>query len=232
MPVKIKRAKKGKQAKGKRIASAPTRDVIINISTSRPRARGIVAKPIPKRSEDLTGRLKDFEISQQLFKQTKMMKETADKLGIFDKRLSVLAGMINGDKPPPLFFTPPTQAEQQAQERNKELARAKKKQDDLMAEAGDSLEEQERKKRMNEEFKKGEKGQREDERQREDEGEAPPPPTQDKDKKKRGRKPLTAEEKRQRELKKIEDRLLTTALNTGARQEAKREAQEPMREDE
>ena len=217
MPVKIKQAKKGKQAKGRRVASAPTRDVIINISTSRPRAKGIVAKPIPKRSEDLTGRLKDFEISQQLFKQTKMMKETADKLGIFDKRLSVLAGMINGDKPPPLFYTPPTQAEQQA---HKELlARAKKKQDDLMAEAGDSLEEEERKKRMSEEFI----------RQREDEDEAP---TQVKDKKKRGRKPLSAEEKRQREVKKAEDRLLTTALNKGAREEAKREAQEPMREDE
>lgn len=220
MPVKVKRTKKGKQAKGKRVATAPTRDVIINITTARPRARGIVAKTIPKRNEDLTGRLKDFEISQQLFKQTRLIKETAERLGIFDKRLSVLSSVINGDKTPPLILTPPTEEEKSAFAKQKETALAKT--EEIFKQGQENLKEIELKKRMSEQFKKEqeeEKGAEERAEEREDEDRPFTPP-----KRGRGRKPLTAEEKRQREEQRQADKFLTSALKKAQKDDEKREA--------
>ena len=104
MPV-IKKPKKGKKVrrpKGNRVATAPTRDVIINISTAKPRASKTLKPAMTKRSEDLSGRIKDFEISQSQFRQTQLIKEQASKMGLIDKRLSVLTDIIDNERTIPL----------------------------------------------------------------------------------------------------------------------------------
>ena len=104
MPV-VKKSKKGKKIrrpKGNRVASAPTRDVIINISTAKPRASKTLKPAVPKRSEDLGGRIKDFEVSQSQFRQTQMIKEQAVKMGLIDKRLSVLTDVVDNERTNPL----------------------------------------------------------------------------------------------------------------------------------
>ena len=104
MPV-VKKPKKGKKVrrpKGNRVATAPTRDVIINISTTKPRASKTLKPAVPKRSEDLSGRIKDFEVSQAQFRQTQMIKEQASKMGLIDKRLSVLTDIIDNERTIPL----------------------------------------------------------------------------------------------------------------------------------
>ena len=104
MPV-VKKPKKGKkvrQPKKNRVATAPTRDVIINISTARPRASKTLKPAVPKRSEDLGGRIKDFEVSQAQFRQTQMIKEQAIKMGLIDKRLSVLTDVVDNERTKPL----------------------------------------------------------------------------------------------------------------------------------
>lgn len=109
MPV-VKKSKKGKKIrrpKGNRVATAPTRDVIINISTARPRASKTLKPAVPKRSEDLGGRIKDFEVSQSQFRQTQMIKEQAIKMGLIDKRLSVLTDVVDNERKEPLFQKPP-----------------------------------------------------------------------------------------------------------------------------
>jgi len=105
MPV-VKKPKKGKkvrQPKKNRVATAPTRDVIINISTARPRASKTLKPAVPKRSEDLGGRIKDFEVSQAQFRQTQMIKEQAIKMGLIDKRLSVLTDVVDNERTKPLI---------------------------------------------------------------------------------------------------------------------------------
>lgn len=109
MPV-VKKPKKGKkvrQPKKNRVATAPTRDVIINISTARPRASKTLKPAVPKRSEDLGGRIKDFEVSQAQFRQTQMIKEQAIKMGLIDKRLSVLTDVVDNERTTPLVQKPP-----------------------------------------------------------------------------------------------------------------------------
>ena len=111
MPV-VKKPKKGKKVrrpKGNRVASAPTRDVIINISTGKPRASKTLKPAVPKRSEDLGGRIKDFEVSQSQFRQTQMIKEQAVKMGLLDKRLSVLTSVVDNEQTKPLVQKPPKQ---------------------------------------------------------------------------------------------------------------------------
>jgi len=109
MPV-VKKPKKGKKVrrpKGNRVATAPTRDVIINISTTKPRATKTLKPAVPKRSEDLGGRIKDFEVSQSQFRQTQMIKEQAIKMGLIDKRLSVLTDVVDNERKEPLVQKPP-----------------------------------------------------------------------------------------------------------------------------
>lgn len=104
MPL-VKKPKKGKKVrrpKGNRVATAPTRDVIINISTAKPRASKTLKPAMTKRSEDLSGRIKDFEISQSQFRQTQLIKEQASKMGLIDKRLSVLTDIIDNERTVPL----------------------------------------------------------------------------------------------------------------------------------
>ena len=77
MPV-VKKPKKGKKVrrpKGNRVATAPTRDVIINISTAKPRASKTLKPAMTKRSEDLSGRIKDFEIFNALNKNPKLKEK-------------------------------------------------------------------------------------------------------------------------------------------------------------
>ena len=109
MPVakKLKKGKKVRRPKANRVATAPTRDVIINISTAKPRASKTLKPAVPKRSEDLGGRIKDFEISQSQFRQTQMIKEQAIKMGLIDKRLSVLTDIVENERTTPLFQKPP-----------------------------------------------------------------------------------------------------------------------------
>lgn len=101
MPVKKpKRAKKAK--KGRRVATAPVRDVIVNIQTSKPRARRQLKQVKPKRSEDLNIKIRDLEIAQGQFRQTELIKAQAKQIGILDKRLSVLTDIIDNEATKPL----------------------------------------------------------------------------------------------------------------------------------
>lgn len=101
MPVKKpKRAKKTK--KGRRVATAPVRDVIVNIQTSKPRARRQLKQVKPKRSEDLNIKIRDLEIAQGQFRQTELIKAQAKQIGILDKRLSVLTDIIDNEATKPL----------------------------------------------------------------------------------------------------------------------------------
>jgi hypothetical protein len=101
MPVKKpKRAKKTK--KGRRVATAPVRDVIVNIQTSKPRARRQLKQVKPKRSEDLNIKIRDLEIAQGQFRQTELIKAQAKQIGILDKRLSVLTDIIDNESTKPL----------------------------------------------------------------------------------------------------------------------------------
>lgn len=116
MPIKkIKQKKiKGKQKKKsspkKRanvVASAPTRDVIININTTRPRARREPSqKVIPKRNEDLSARIIESELFQSNFRATQLIKEQAEKIKLFDRRLSVLTDVIDNERNRPLITEP------------------------------------------------------------------------------------------------------------------------------
>ena len=118
MPIKkIKQKKiKGKQKKKatpkKRanvVAQAPTRDVIININTTRPRARREPSqKVIPKRNEDLSARIIESELFQSNFRATQLIKEQAEKIKLFDRRLSVLTDVIDNERRPPLITEPAT----------------------------------------------------------------------------------------------------------------------------
>jgi len=104
MPViKPKKGKKVRRPKGNRVATAPTRDVIINISTAKPRASKVLKPVAPKRTEDLNKRIKDFEISQAQFRQTEMIKAQAVKLGLIDKRLSILTDIVDNERTKPLI---------------------------------------------------------------------------------------------------------------------------------
>ena len=106
MPVKKSKKPKGKKQKGRRVATAPTRDVIINISTARPRARrepALRTAPTPKRNEDLGGRIRENEIIQGQFRATELIKEQAKQIGLIDKRLSVLTDVIDNERNKPLF---------------------------------------------------------------------------------------------------------------------------------
>jgi len=101
MPVKKpKRAKKAK--KGRRVATAPVRDVIVNIQTSKPRARRQLKQVKPKRSEDLNIKIRDLEIAQGQFRQTELIKAQAKQIGLLDKRLSVLTDIIDNEATKPL----------------------------------------------------------------------------------------------------------------------------------
>ena len=107
MPVKkIRKRIKKTTTKGKKrvVATAPTRDVIININTARPRARREpTQKVIPKRNEDLAVKIRETELLQSQFRTTELIKEQARQIGLLDKRLSVLIDTIDNDRPPPLI---------------------------------------------------------------------------------------------------------------------------------
>ena len=107
MPVKkIRKRIKKPTTKGKKrvVATAPTRDVIININTARPRARREpTQKVIPKRNEDLAVKIRETELLQSQFRTTELIKEQARQIGLLDKRLSVLIDTIDNDRPPPLI---------------------------------------------------------------------------------------------------------------------------------
>ena len=109
MPVvkKSKRAKKAKKPRGRRVATAPTRDVIINIQTSKPRARRQLVKKTAPRSEDLGGRIKDYETAQAQFRQTDLIRSQAKQIGLLDKRLSVLTDVIDNERNKPLVQKQP-----------------------------------------------------------------------------------------------------------------------------
>tara|TARA_R110002153_G_scaffold94605_1_gene227943 strand:- start:843 stop:1538 length:696 start_codon:yes stop_codon:yes gene_type:complete len=109
MPVvkKPKRAKKTKKPRGRRVATAPTRDVIINIQTSKPRARRQLVKKTAPRSEDLGGRIKDYETAQAQFRQTDLIRSQAKQIGLLDKRLSVLTDVIDNERNKPLVQKQP-----------------------------------------------------------------------------------------------------------------------------
>ena len=109
MPVgkKPKRAKKTKKPRGRRVATAPTRDVIINIQTSRPRARRQLVKKTAPKSEDLGGRIKDYETAQAQFRQTEIIRSQAKQIGLLDKRLSVLTDVIDNERNKPLVQKEP-----------------------------------------------------------------------------------------------------------------------------
>lgn len=109
MPVvkKPKRAKKTKKPRGRRVATAPTRDVIINIQTSKPRARRQLVKKTAPRSEDLGGRIKDYETAQAQFRQTEIIRSQAKQIGLLDKRLSVLTDVIDNERNKPLVQKQP-----------------------------------------------------------------------------------------------------------------------------
>ena len=109
MPVvkKSKRAKKTKKPRGRRVATAPTRDVIINIQTSKPRARRQLVKKTAPRSEDLGGRIKDYETAQAQFRQTDLIRSQAKQIGLLDKRLSVLTDVIDNERNKPLVQKQP-----------------------------------------------------------------------------------------------------------------------------
>ena len=109
MPVgkKPKRAKKTKKPRGRRVASAPTRDVIINIQTSKPRGRRqLIKKTIPS-SVDLGGRIRDNETAQAQFRHTEIIRNQAKQIGLLDKRLSVLTGVIDNERNKPLIQKQP-----------------------------------------------------------------------------------------------------------------------------
>jgi len=109
MPVvkKPKRAKKAKKPRGRRVASAPTRDVIINIQTSKPRGRRLLTKKTIPSSNDLGGRIRDNEITQSQFRQTELIRSQAKQIGLLDKRLSVLTGVIDNERNKPLIQKQP-----------------------------------------------------------------------------------------------------------------------------
>lgn len=109
MPVvkKPKRAKKTKKPRGRRVATAPTRDVIINIQTSRPRARRQLVKKTAPKSEDLGGRIRDYETAQAQFRQTDLIRSQAKQIGLLDKRLSVLTDVIDNERNKPLVQKEP-----------------------------------------------------------------------------------------------------------------------------
>ena len=109
MPVgkKPKRAKKTKKPRGRRVASAPTRDVIINIQTSKPRARRQLVKKSAPSSADLGGRIRDNETAQAQFRHTEIIRNQAKQIGLLDKRLSVLTGVIDNERNKPLIQKQP-----------------------------------------------------------------------------------------------------------------------------
>jgi hypothetical protein len=109
MPVvkKPKRAKKIKKPRGRRVATAPTRDVIINIQTSKPRARRQLVKKTAPKSEDLGGRIRDYETAQAQFRQTDLIRSQAKQIGLLDKRLSVLTDVIDNERNKPLVQNQP-----------------------------------------------------------------------------------------------------------------------------
>ena len=109
MPVvkKPKRAKKTKKPRGRRVATAPTRDVIINIQTSKPRARRQLVKKTAPKSEDLGGRIRDYETAQAQFRQTDLIRSQAKQIGLLDKRLSVLTDVIDNERNKPLVQKEP-----------------------------------------------------------------------------------------------------------------------------
>ena len=109
MPVvkKPKRAKKTKKPRGRRVATAPTRDVIINIQTSKPRARRQLVKKTAPKSEDLGGRIRDYETAQAQFRQTEIIRSQAKQIGLLDKRLSVLTDVIDNERNKPLVQKQP-----------------------------------------------------------------------------------------------------------------------------
>lgn len=109
MPVvkKPKRAKKAKKPRGRRVATAPTRDVIINIQTSKPRARKQLVKKTAPKSEDLGGRIRDYETAQAQFRQTDLIRSQAKQIGLLDKRLSVLTDIIDNERNKPLVQKEP-----------------------------------------------------------------------------------------------------------------------------
>ena len=109
MPVvkKPKRAKKTKKPRGRRVATAPTRDVIINIQTSKPRARRPLVKKTAPKSEDLGGRIRDYETAQAQFRQTDLIRSQAKQIGLLDKRLSVLTDVIDNERNKPLVQKQP-----------------------------------------------------------------------------------------------------------------------------
>ena len=253
MPVKkLKRGKKVKKPRGVRVASAPTRDVIINITTARPRAkRQIAEKTTPKRNEDLTGRLNELALTQSQFRATETIRQQATQIGLIDKRLSVLVDILDNERNKPLFQAQPadtpTPAEAEAEAKAKidaeakakieaDLERIRQKTDDLFKASNEEQLEKQRKKAMLDEYygrkpTVAEKKRMDDEEATPSEAtpsEATPSeatPSEDTPSKKgRGRPPLSLEEKRKRELQKQQDRMLQTALNKEAKKQQKMEA--------
>ena len=188
MPVakKLKKGKKVRRPKGNRVATAPTRDVIINISTARPRASKTLKPAVPKRSEDLGGRIKDFEVSQSQFRQTQMIKEQAIKMGLIDKRLSVLTNVVDNEQTKPLFQKPPPKTKKEEPAVEYRIVPPPDKEQPPGEEEG-----MERMERLREEeAKKGkDEGMERMERLREEEAKKGKP---------RGRPPLSEEEKQAR----------------------------------
>ena len=107
---KIKGKPKKRSSPKKRanvVASAPTRDVIININTTRPRARREPSqRVVPKRNEDLSARIIESELFQSNFRATQLIKEQAEKIKLFDRRLSVLTDVIDNERNRPLITEP------------------------------------------------------------------------------------------------------------------------------
>jgi len=133
MPVvkKPKRAKKTKKPRGRRVATAPTRDVIINIQTSKPRARRQLVKKTAPKSEDLGGRIRDYETAQAQFRQTDLIRSQAKQIGLLDKRLSVLTDIIDNERNKPLVQKEPASIPNE--EREKEIEeRIRMEQEDII----------------------------------------------------------------------------------------------------
>jgi hypothetical protein len=241
MPVKkLKRGKKVKKPRGVRVASAPTRDVIINITTARPRAkRQIAEKTTPKRNEDLTGRLNELALTQSQFRATETIRQQATQIGLIDKRLSVLVDILDNERNKPLFQAQPADTPTPAEAKAKieaDLERIRQKSDDLLKASNEEQLEKQRKKAMLDEYygrkpTVAEKKRMDDEEATPSEAtpsEATPSeatPSEDTPSKKgRGRPPLSFEEKQKRELQKQQDRMLQTALNKEAKKQQKMEA--------
>ena len=232
MPVKkLKRGKKVKKPRGVRVASAPTRDVIINITTARPRAkRQIAEKTTPKRNEDLTARLNELALTQSQFRATETIRQQATQIGLIDKRLSVLVDIIDNERNKPLFQAQPADTPTQAEARAKveaDLERIRQKTDDLFKASNEEQLEKEKKKAMLDKHY-GRKPtvaekKRMDDEEEETRSEATPSEDATPKKKRRGRTPLSLEEKRERELQRQQDRMIKTASNKEAKRQQKME---------